>query len=136
MCSFPPLLLSACSFFCDTCIHIYSLFSHLDAQNIDWPDTSRTFVKSKMNDKLSFSAPRYFYIKIELVLVNDSCSQSGHLVSCMTYFCLKITRADIRPQVTWAVNLMIADGLFDISQVLEWIQYVWVDMLTSGNCVK
>ena len=35
--------------------------------------------------------------------------------------CLQITSADVRPQVKWASNLVIANGLFNLP-----LGYVWV----------
>ena len=55
---------------------------------------------------------------------NDIWSQQGHSVSCVTisFPCLQITKSDIRPQVTWAVNLVIADGQLILKR------FVWVWM--------
>ena len=45
-----------------------------------------------------------------------------------TFQGLQITRADIRPQVRWAVNLVIADCDFSLPQGL--CVYVWANILT------
>ena len=34
---------------------------------------------------------------------------------------LQITRSDIRPQVKWAVNLVIAEGHFKLPQRFVWV---------------
>ena len=41
------------------------------------------------------------------------------------FLSLQITKADIRPQVKWAVNLAIADSHFNLPQ-----GFVWVNILT------
>ena len=43
--------------------------------------------------------------------------QTGHSVSCMNILFrkLQITRSDIRPDIKWAVSLVIAYGLFNLS---------------------
>ena len=38
-----------------------------------------------------------------------------------TFLCLQITKSDIRPQVKWAVSLVIAAGYFNIRQGFVWI---------------
>ena len=50
------------------------------------------------------------------VLFNDTWSQHGHSVSCMTIALLnlQIIRSDIRPHIKWVVSLVIADDHFNI----------------------
>ena len=57
------------------------------------------------------------------MLFINTWSQYGHLVSCMTilFLCLQITKSDIRPQVKWAVNLVIADIHFNLPQGFVWV---------------
>ena len=56
-------------------------------------------------------------------LFNDTWSQKGHSVSCMTipFLTLQMTRADIRPHIQWAVSLVIADGHFNLPQGFVWV---------------
>ena len=49
-------------------------------------------------------------IMFELVSFIDTLSQEG--LYC--FLCLQIARSDIRPQVKWAVSLVIADGHFNL----------------------
>ena len=35
--------------------------------------------------------------------------------------CLQITKADIRPQVNWAVDLVISDSHFNLPQGFVWV---------------
>ena len=57
------------------------------------------------------------------VLCNDSWSQEGHSVSCMTilFLNLQFTRSDIRPHLKLAVSLVIAYGYFNIPQGFVWV---------------
>ena len=74
----------------------------------------------------------YYLVLLEeagFVLFNDTWSQQGHSVSCVTIlllnFHLPITRSDIRPHIKWAVSLVIAYGHFNLSP-----GFVWVNILT------
>ena len=53
-----------------------------------------------------------------VVYLSGTWSLLDHVVSCMTILILslQITRADIKPQVKWAVNLVIVDGHFNLPQ--------------------
>ena len=44
------------------------------------------------------------------------------------FICLQITKADIKPQAKWAVNLVIADG--HIIYLRSLCKYVWVNIFT------
>ena len=59
------------------------------------------------------------------MLFNDTWSQSGHSVSCMTilFLNLQIIRSDIRPHIKWVVSLVIAYGHFNLP-----LGFVWVCM--------
>ena len=53
------------------------------------------------------------------MLLNDTWSQYGHLVSIIyMYSMLHITKSDINPQVNWTISLVSADGHFNIPQGL------------------
>ena len=47
----------------------------------------------------------------------------------------KITRADISPQVKWAVNLVIADGHFIIPEGFVWICMGYHTYFITPECV-
>ena len=66
-------------------------------------------------------------LSLSFVLVNDTWSQKGHSVTCITmcdtsFNACKITRSDIRPyiHVKWAVSLVITDDDFNFHQ-LVWV---------------
>ena len=48
------------------------------------------------------------------VLFNDTWSQEGHSVACMTILFrdVQISRSDIRPHIKWAVSLVILHMVF------------------------
>ena len=52
-------------------------------------------------------------------MFNDTWSQQGHLVLCITIFflSLQIARFDIRPHITWTVSLVIAYCHLNFSRV-------------------
>ena len=61
-----------------------------------------------------------------------------HMVSVRTFsvindysFCLFTIKSDIRPQVKWAISLVIADGPFNLLYGFVW--YVWVNILMYGE---
>ena len=58
----------------------------------------------------------------------DTWSQWGHWCHVWPYYfqCLQITKSDIRPQVKWAVTLVIADGHFNLPQGL--CGYIWTNI--------
>ena len=58
-----------------------------------------------------------------LVLFNDTLSQEGHLVSCMTIIVLnlQITRSDIRSHTKWTVSLVIEYGHSNLPQGFVWV---------------
>ena len=57
------------------------------------------------------------------VLFNDTWSQNGHLVSCMTipFLNLQITISDIRLHMKWAVSLVIPYGHFNLPRGFVWV---------------
>ena len=57
------------------------------------------------------------------VLFNDTWSQWGHSVSCMTILFLdfQITRSNIRPHIKLAFSLVIASGQFNLPQGFVWV---------------
>ena len=57
------------------------------------------------------------------MLLCDTLSQKGHLVSCMTILVpnLQITRSDIRPHIKWVVRLVTAYGHFNIPWGIVWV---------------
>ena len=58
-------------------------------------------------------------LMFSFVLFSDTWPHEGYSMSRMTillFLSLHITRADIRPQVKWIVNLVIADGRFNLPQ--------------------
>ena len=65
------------------------------------------------------------------VLFNDTWSQYGHLMSCMTilFINLQISKSDIRPHIKWAISLVI---LHMVTSIYLWglCGYVWVNILT------
>ena len=70
-----------------------------------------------------------FVLFFIFALFKDTWSQKGHLVSCtlsyyhLSYYflCLPITRADVRLEVQWAVNLVIAEGHFNLPRKFVWV---------------
>ena len=68
------------------------------------------------------------------VLFNDTWSQYGHSVSCITILSLKlqIIRSDIRSHIKWAVSLVIGNGHFSFLQGLACL-YIWDDILTLSS---
>ena len=46
------------------------------------------------------------------MLFNDTWSQYGHLVSCISIFllCLQIIRSDLRSHIKWDISLVIVNG--------------------------
>ena len=57
------------------------------------------------------------------MLFNDTWSQEGHSVLCMTilFLNLQITRLDIRPHIKWAVSLVITYSHFNLPQGFVWV---------------
>ena len=67
----------------------------------------------------------------ELVSFNDTWSQKGHSVSCMTilfYKQVQISRSDIKPHIKWAVSLVILHMVTSIF-LRALCGYIWVNML-------
>ena len=60
---------------------------------------------------------------LPLGLFNDTCSQQGHSMSCMTtlFLNLQITSSDVRPHIKWVVGLVITYGCFNVPQVSVWV---------------
>ena len=56
------------------------------------------------------------------MLLNDTWSQFGHSVSCMTmlFLNLQIARSDIRPHIKWVV-IVIAYGHFNRPGEFVWV---------------
>ena len=64
---------------------------------------------------------------------NDTWSQWGHSVACMTMLLLsmQITRSDIRSQVKQPVNPLNAYGHFNLPQEFVWVCVGWhTDFIT------
>ena len=52
-------------------------------------------------------------------------------VCLYSFLCLHITKLDIRPQVKWAVSLVIADGHFNLHQKAQdlKIRFSWIGLI-------
>ena len=108
-------------------LHISLISKHADALTFQ-TDTYYLYTQHLTNSLLRPAIT--LSKKPGFVLFNDTWSQYGQSVSCMTilFLNLQITRSDIRPYIKWAVSRVIAYGHFNLPRGL--CGYVWVNMLT------
>ena len=80
-----------------------------------WDDNTHAHIRLSVNHTLVLFGL--------FVLLNDTWSQQGHSVSCITILFpnLQIIRSDIRPHTKWAVSLVIAYGRFNHPRSSVWV---------------
>ena len=63
------------------------------------------------------------WVWVWFVLFYDTSSQKGYSMPSMTilFLNLQIIRSDIRPDIKWAVSLVIAYGHFNLPQGIVWV---------------
>ena len=66
------------------------------------------------------------------MLFNDTCSQQGHSVSCMTILFSKLANHQIRHQATHKMDCQPGDCIIMITLIFlrDLCEYVWVNILT------